>query len=267
MKRRLLGSAALGLAVLAAPALVPAAGAAPPASPQPRRVHEVKQGDTLGAIARRYRVTVAALVATNGLPSARVVLTLGQRLVIPRPAAAALAPARVPPRPVAAKPPSTPARPVGPAGIVLAVPDFDDVPLGFAWPAEGPVTSTYGWRRSGWHRGIDIKAELGTPVQVAAAGVVVTSGVEPRYGRVIKVEHDGGFVTVYAHNDQNLVEVGDRVALGETIATVGKTGRATTHHVHFEIKRDGKNYNPLYLLPLPPRIAQVEETDENPPDE
>jgi murein DD-endopeptidase MepM/ murein hydrolase activator NlpD len=57
------------------------------------------------------------------------------------------------------------------------------------------------------------------------------------------------------------------VVAGETIATVGRTGRATTHHVHFEIKRDGKNYNPLYLLPLPPRIAQVDETDENPPDE
>jgi murein DD-endopeptidase MepM/ murein hydrolase activator NlpD len=95
---------------------------------------------------------------------------------------------------------------------------------------------------------------------------VALSGVEPRYGRVIKVEHDGGFVTVYAHNDQNLVEAGDRVAAGETIATVGRTGRATTNHLHFEIRRHGRTYNPLYLLPLPPRIARAE-PDDNSPDE
>jgi murein DD-endopeptidase MepM/ murein hydrolase activator NlpD len=70
-------------------------------------------------------------------------------------------------------------------------------------------------------------------------------------------------VTVYAHNDLNPVAVGDRVAAGEMIATVGKTGRATAYHVHFEIRRGGRAYNPLYLLPLPPRIARVEEMNEN----
>src|SRR5207249_3005869 len=114
---------------------------------------------------------------------------------------------------------------------------------------------------------LDIKAEPGTPVKAAAPGVVVMSGVEPRYGRVVKIAHDGGFLTVYAHNDANLVEAGDRVAAGETIATVGRTGRATTDHLHFEIRRQGRTYNPLYLLPLPPRIARVEETDDNPSDE
>src|SRR5439155_1291658 len=91
---------------------------------------------------------------------------------------------------------------------------------------EGPVTSTFGRRRNDWHTGIDITAEPGTPVRAAAPGVVVMSGVEPRYGRVIKVEHDGGFVTIYAHNDRNLVDAGDRVAAGETIATVGRRARA-----------------------------------------
>jgi len=64
----------------------------------------------------------------------------------------------------------------------------------------------------------------------------------------------------------NLVEVGDRVDAGDLIALVGMTGRATTYHVHFEVRRDGLAYNPLYLLPMPPRIAQIDETTQRPHD-
>jgi murein DD-endopeptidase MepM/ murein hydrolase activator NlpD len=119
----------------------------------------------------------------------------------------------------------------------------------------------------GWHRGIDIMADLGTPVAAAAAGAVVASAYEARYGRVIKIQHANGFMTVYAHNDQNLVEIGDRVSLGQTIAAVGRTGRATSHHVHFEIRQAGFAYNPLYMLPLPPRITYIAETDEDEPED
>jgi murein DD-endopeptidase MepM/ murein hydrolase activator NlpD len=132
----------------------------------------------------------------------------------------------------------------------------------FAWPVEGPITSTYGRRRTGWHRGIDIKADRGAVIFAAASGVVVTADREPRYGRVVKIEHDGGFLTVYAHNEENLVESGMRVAAGDPVGTIGRTGRATAHHLHFEIRRDGSVYNPLYLLPLPPRVGQVEESEE-----
>jgi murein DD-endopeptidase MepM/ murein hydrolase activator NlpD len=144
------------------------------------------------------------------------------------------------------------------------VPEFDSDTLRLGWPAEGPVVSAFGHRRSGWHGGIDIKAPLGTPVQAAAPGVVVVAGAETRYGLVVKIEHKAGFMTVYAHNDVNLVEVGDRVDAGDLIALVGNTGRATTYHVHFEVRRDGLAYNPLYLLPMPPRIAQIDETTERP---
>ena len=61
--------------------------------------------------------------------------------------------------------------------------------LAFAWPVEGPVISTFGQRRSGWHGGIDIKAPPGTPVWAAAGGVVIASGVEAAYGLVVKIEH------------------------------------------------------------------------------
>jgi len=84
---------------------------------------------------------------------------------------------------------------------------------------------------------------------------------------VVRIEHDQGFVTVYAHNDENLVAVGDHVSAGDKIATVGRTGRATAEHVHFEIRYEGRVYNPLYLLPLPPRSVQVELAVTEPHDE
>jgi murein DD-endopeptidase MepM/ murein hydrolase activator NlpD len=245
---------------------IPAAAPGPP-SPPPRE-HVIVSGDTLGAIARRYRVSVAALVETNRLPSERVRLRVGRRLTIPAspPAAVVSAPTRRPSgvsatRTAAAVPPARRRMPTrGPRGLELTVPDFVELAPPFVWPVEGYVSSTYGRRRSGWHRGIDIKAAPGDVVFAAASGIVFASGTEPRYGRVVKLEHDDGYVTVYAHNQENLVQRGMRVAVGDPIATIGRTGRATAHHLHFEIRRNGSVYNPLYLLPLPPRVGQVEES-------
>ncbi|MGH7314317.1 MAG: M23 family metallopeptidase, partial [Candidatus Rokuibacteriota bacterium] len=212
------------------------------------RIHEVQRGDNLTWIARRHGVTVPALVAANRLPNDRVVIRIGQRLVIP------------PPLGVEGPPPSPPRslRHRPPLSLVLAVPDFGDrLPL-FAWPADGHVTSAFGRRRSGWHHGVDIKGDRRGPVLASAGGVVVASAFEHLYGRVVKIEHHHGFLTVYAHNARNLVTVGDRVLPGQTIALIGRTGRATAHHLHFEIRQRGLAYNPLYLLPLPPRIAVVD---------
>lgn len=263
---RRLGLAALGMIAALGPA---AAHAEPVAGPRaPQRTHEVKAGDTLTALAKKYGVTVSALVKANRLPSTNALLKVGRRLVIPgrEPMVAQRAPAPTPTGAVRQVTVSATSR--APARLVLAVPDFDQAMPPFVWPAEGPVISTFGRRKSGWHGGIDIKAPPGTPVQAAAAGIVVVSGVEARYGLVVKIEHRDRFVTVYAHNDVNLVEPGDRVDAGEIIALVGRTGRATTDHLHFEIRREGHAYNPLYLLPLPPRIAQVEEEmDQGPPHE
>jgi murein DD-endopeptidase MepM/ murein hydrolase activator NlpD len=153
-----------------------------------------------------------------------------------------------------------------PISLVLSVPDFEDPPS-FQWPVAGPVTSTFGRRSRSWHRGVDIQAVPGTPIFASAAGVVIASGFEARYGQRVKIEHEGGFVTVYAHNERNLVEVGEEVAVGQVIGVVGRTGRATAEHVHFEIRYEGRVYNPLYLLPLPPRSVQVELAVTEPHDE
>ena len=253
--------AAVGLAAAVA-ILAPAVSGAEPHLPA--RVHTIVRGDTLGALAKRYGVTVAALVAANKLASERVRLKLGQRLTIPTfEQTASRVGAPVPLRTVATARAHASPRP--PVDVMLAVPELVEEAPPFAWPVEGPLTSLFGLRRSGWHRGIDIKAPQGSPVLSAAAGVVVTSGVEGRYGRMVRIEHDQGFVTVYAHNEDNLVAVGDRVSPGDKIATVGRTGRATTYHVHFEIRYNGRVVNPLYLLPLPPTI-QVDESMEDEPE-
>jgi murein DD-endopeptidase MepM/ murein hydrolase activator NlpD len=148
--------------------------------------------------------------------------------------------------------------PVPPANLVLAIPDFETPVPEFTWPVEGSVSSRFGRRGGNWHRGVDIAAAEGTPIHAAAAGVVIASGFEPRYGQVVKIEHDGGFVTVYAHNLANGVDVGARVSAGQEVATVGRTGQATSAHLHFEIRHEGRVVNPLYLLPLPARVIAEE---------
>lgn len=251
--------------------LAAGASAAPPAKPAAvPRVHEVARGDNLSSLARRYNISVSALVTANRLPSNRAMLKVGQRLVIPAAEATnagerPITRVRATRKPGDASPRAASAR--APADFFFAVPDFADALTSFIWPSEGTITSSFGRRRLGWHRGIDIKGERGDPIMAAAPGVVVVSGVEPRYGRVVKIEHEHGFTTVYAHNDDNFVDVGDWVLTGQRIASIGRTGRATSYHLHFEIRRDGRVYNPLYMLPLPARVAHIEETDEDEGDE
>jgi murein DD-endopeptidase MepM/ murein hydrolase activator NlpD len=154
---------------------------------------------------------------------------------------------------------------VGPARIptrlYLGIPDLPPESTTFAWPVLGSVVSIFGQRGFGWHAGVDIKAETGTPVVAAAPGVVYASGWEGSYGWVVKIDHKDGFSTIYAHNLQNLVEPGQAVEAGSVIALVGRTGRASGPHLHFEIRRDGMAYNPLFLLlpqgPHPPDSGET----------
>ena len=273
---RLRAALALGMLLTLVPSVAaagPAARSKPrpkpsrqaPAPPAPRKetrsaapvVHLVQRGETLGGIAKKYDVTVSSLVIANRLKGPRARVQPGQSLKIPRPGSA---PSLVRVRRVPLDDPLPPS-------LVLSVPEFDDTAPAFRWPVAGVVTSTFGRRRRSWHRGLDIHAEPGTPILASAPGMVVASGFEPRYGLMVKIEHEGGFMTVYAHNERNLVEVGEEVVAGHVIAHMGRTGRATAEHVHFEIRYDGRVYNPLYLLPLPPRIVQLELRDDQEDDE
>ncbi len=124
--------------------------------------------------------------------------------------------------------------------------------VSFAWPVQGSVISRFGRRGLwGWHRGVDIKAPRGAPIHAAAPGIVVFGGRQSGYGRVIKIAHPNGLTTVYAHNSANFVKVGDRVKGGALIGAVGRTGNATTSHLHFEVRRQGVANDPLTLLRRP----------------
>jgi murein DD-endopeptidase MepM/ murein hydrolase activator NlpD len=269
------------------------------ADPRPARVpdgrlHHVRNGETLSAIAQQYGVTVPSIVRANGLRSPAVRLKPGARVAIPETRRAAqrtpvreTVPAvRTPERRTVVSR-ATPGRSASqravpalrvrrvartasdpmPATLVLGVPEFTSSAPAFLWPLEGTVTSTFGRRTLGWHRGIDLMAPAGTPIFATAPGLVVASSWQDRYGRVVKVAHENGFMSVYAHNAENLVDIGDWVAAGQTIARVGRTGRATAEHVHFEIRHDGLAYNPLFLLPEPPRMVQMQETETGDVDE
>lgn len=120
---------------------------------------------------------------------------------------------------------------------------------GYIWPAQGVLTSGYGWRWGRLHRGIDIAAPIGTPILAAASGEVISAGWHGGYGNLIKLEHLDGSITVYAHNHRNLVTHGQKVTQGEQIAEMGSTGNSTGSHLHFEIHARGNApLDPLALL-------------------
>lgn len=102
-------------------------------------------------------------------------------------------------------------------------------------PVSGVLTSSYGPRWGSHHNGIDIGASMGTPIYSAAAGQVISAGPASGFGLWVRVQHDDGTITVYGHVDTYVVQVGQRVAAGQQIATVGNRGQSTGPHLHFEV--------------------------------
>ncbi|MEK7063009.1 MAG: M23 family metallopeptidase, partial [Patescibacteria group bacterium] len=179
--------------------------------------HIVKKGDTVASIANRYKGDKEEIIAYNDLESGALTV-----------------------------------------GTVIIIPDGEIVPTsssGFSGsrPTSGlkeyagyylrPVAG--GRKTQGIHgyNGIDIAAPLGTPIMASADGEVIVSrnsGWNGGYGIYIVIRHPNGTQTLYAHNNSNTVSVGDSVKQGETIGYVGRTGKVTGSHVHFEI-RGAKN--------------------------
>lgn len=125
-------------------------------------------------------------------------------------------------------------------------------PVPLRLPVSGRVSSNFGTRRDPLqggqrqHGGVDIAAPRGTPIAAAATGKVVFAGRRGGYGNLVEVEHADGRRTRYAHAEHLLVKPGDEVQRGQTIATVGSTGRSTGPHLHFEVRdQAGAKVNPL----------------------
>ena len=111
----------------------------------------------------------------------------------------------------------------------------------FQWPVSGPVSSGFGHRSGGRHEGIDILAPAGTTVLAADRGIVSYAGNGMRgYGNAVVVDHGNGVTTLYGHLETIRVKSADAVPAGAPLGTVGKTGNATTHHLHFELRVDGE---------------------------
>jgi len=123
------------------------------------------------------------------------------------------------------------------------------------WPVRTYISSGFGSRQDPFtgrwtmHNGIDIPARHGTPIVATGGGTVVLSGwVSGGFGNKIIIDHGFGIRTVYAHNQVNLVSVGQRVERGELIGRVGSTGATTGPHVHYEVHVNGRPVNPRSFL-------------------
>jgi len=209
--------------------------------------HVVRRGENLYRIGKAYGVSHAELARANGIADAGR-LEVGQRIFVP---------GGKRPLPVSV---------ITPEHAVNDAPPPNELPQGqgvFIWPlASGTLTSTFGPRGRSFHDGIDIGAPPGTVVRAARDGDVIYSDTLRGYGNVVIVQHAGGYATVYAHNEQNLVDAGSKVHQGDPLARVGRSGRTSGPNLHFEIRKDNVARNPLfYLLPLPAGRAASGRTD------
>lgn len=237
-------------------------------APRRRRdgiVHEVARGETVWDLANAFQVSVAEIMAANGLDEEEVTsLREGARLFIPgvtedrghvrRRETAAQGRAR----PIATR--------LG-LGTRAAASDLlrgivrsawaraaggrrGRLPGTLRWPVtNGWFVRGYGSGEAGYHLATDIAGEIGWNVRAAAPGIVGYAGNEVRgYGNMVLVIHPGGWVTMYAHNSANYVVAGERVPRGGVLAEVGSTGISRGPHVHFEFMFDGKNCDPSRLF-------------------
>ncbi|NRB41435.1 MAG: M23 family metallopeptidase [Pseudomonadales bacterium] len=115
---------------------------------------------------------------------------------------------------------------------------------------KGWLSSPFGKRidpfhgRVRWHKGVDYAGKMGSNILAVASGVVVWSGDRYGYGDMVEINHGNGYITRYAHNSKNHVQIGEIVNKGQAIAAMGTSGRSTGPHVHFEVIKNGKAVNP-----------------------
>ena len=196
-------------------------------SSQSETRHVVKRGENLFRIAQDYKVSVDEIRSWNHLSNANI--RVGQTLIIKNSPSIKNSNQSLRQLPLNQQSPN------------LSVPAI--LPLN-----EVNVISEFGLRSGKMHQGIDLSASPGTPIYAVLPGKVVFSGVQRGFGNVIILEHENHIMTLYGHNEQNLVLVDDIVTQGQIIATIGNTGNTSTNHVHFEYRLRGIARNPRELL-------------------
>jgi murein DD-endopeptidase MepM/ murein hydrolase activator NlpD len=194
--------------------------------PQKGLLHTAGSGDTLWGIANTYQVEVAAILAANSKTTEDV--SIGEILFIP-----------------GGKKPKEAER----LSARAETPVSRGSSSRFTWPTEGELTSGFAQRWGRHHDGIDLANDIGTPVRAAREGRVSYSGWSSGYGRVVMIEHDQGYTTVYGHLNESYVTEGQYVKAGQSIAAMGNTGNSTGPHLHFEVRKNGTPINPYNVLP------------------
>lgn len=188
--------------------------------------HMVKKGQTLDAIAKKYKIDKTLLIKQNQLEDETfladtLLIVPGAKKDLPIPSYAISAPA------------------LPPAGSFVATGGR------LFWPVEKGVRLTQGFKRN--HAGIDLANRAKGPIYAAAAGKVIIAryGWNGGYGNHIILDHGNGMQTLYGHNEKLYVSEGQYVEQGQSIAWMGNTGRSSGPHVHFEVRINGVKYNPL----------------------
>lgn len=131
------------------------------------------------------------------------------------------------------------------------------------WPVNGQIVSRFGDRNDplngegGFHAGVDLQANMGTPVHAAADGIVTAAQFANRYGRAIVIDHGNGMTTLYAHLSSFEVVPGEEVRRGQLIGQSGASGRVSGPHLHFEVRQGGSPVNPARYLSRSTVLTQV----------
>jgi murein DD-endopeptidase MepM/ murein hydrolase activator NlpD len=119
---------------------------------------------------------------------------------------------------------------------------------------KGWMSSEYGMRidpfhgKQQWHAGVDFAGRDGDDVIAVASGVVTWSGDRNGYGKMVEINHSDGYITRYAHNQENIAHLGAIVQKGDVIAQMGSSGRSTGPHVHFEVFKNGRTVDPASYI-------------------
>jgi lipoprotein NlpD len=223
--------------------------------PYEQRVHVVREGETLYAIAWQHRVDQRDLARWNGISNPDVI-HVGQRLRLTPPPASAATQAKAP-KPAAAAPTTRGGAAAGgsPRGAAVRKPSMPAPPAPpnlpppqWIWPVPGQVVARFG-SRDGIGTGVGIGGRAGEPVHAAAAGRVVYAGSGlVGYGQLVIIKHNETYLTAYGYNSELLVKQGQDVTRGQTIASMG-LGPERQPRLHFEIRRNGVPVDPLQFFP------------------
>ena len=198
--------------------------------PLPGVLHTVVNGDTLDSVAKKYKGDSQAIIDLewNNLKPPYM-LVAGQKIIVPD-----------------GEKPYIPR--------VVYLPDGRQILVGapkglgrFVWPTQGYISQRFG--ENGGHRGLDIAANMGTPIYAADAGAVTYVGPLGGSGLVVIIDHGNGLQTLYGHLSVYYPSAGQAIKRGQAIGKMGSTGNSTGPHLHLEITLWGGLVNPLAYLP------------------